>query len=1401
MGHSVVEIIKTPLSAIDAVPSEHEFKEEFDACLETVANFPIRGALSNFTPGPRVLADMGEGAQIPNGIYIRPIPRQDLFQYGPKWGLYFYSRRTPSDDQRKVRFFLDWDDYDVDTTGERPRLEYLKRYLRAELESLLNRRDGSVTIEHDVVRITPSNSGIRRSDIIEGKDKDSSAVTQKASLCAFLHQYTADVEWQWFYFQPEFYAEAIHPHLKDNAFSSPVVWASSCMELVHGHALAGLGHDYRALPPELAFMPVAAVMGNLRNEALDTERVFPNDAWGQEAYRVVSEIAPHGVLADALLFAIENRSLIATETLSSPAFARFVEQLPLAIKSGLTIDRASHLFAKVCNEIGGDNGENALSRCTQIISDIYCSGQAPWWFRRDVTLAHPSLRESEVSKLASIAGFAYEETAELYAEKGRELAAFSDVGEEAAMRFCSYVINNYGAGNPKRALSIAQYAVDLMREYGPLGSAEGLAGLEDSLEREKPASKIIAVLEGDEVNFQKSGLISLLAVFGMSHGTTGQLSDVTSQVGDLLKLHAPLSLPIENRAFNPVPVRASDAKHTAGLLGTHLSLGTRALLLELNPAPPPRSPAVAWHEFDRRLPHEVVTDRQQQRFIAMSYFAFFAQKMPEPLNPPPGFLAFLHRYDSIRDPNTVLTWPGFRSNYHEAIEHNNDLLVQKFAALSAVLDAQLIGLVSSSAVSRLFAWITAPLALDRRTQIEVAQSYAGRQDARDMVAHRAYGLLELHHQLERKVTEGQQRMIPRDRHRLLDPDFTPNEWAQERLGETNKKLANIEEHYHRERTYGEPSGFQSYESMLLTPPEIDQDEVIENTRRAIAEAQGDQQVLRRERFCALAPLIYNLNLLVAAGALNPREHRYCLDSLIGVMISRTESAEDFAKLHEEQNERWDREVEPRLELKPEPISKHFGIREFEALPCFDPTKVSAALASRLAEWSQLEGFIDEVRASVALLDAFKRLADEQDINGIVRGIPGWKGSLLQPKAKVIAAVYPGWMHQNFLRSCAGQITQAVSQINAGLADRYGSLAVANHALLGSYLMQCMLTEAGEGYSAIERCEEIPKLHKKSLRVLVSAEKLHAFEESVTKLRKNAAALLPIGCKLHLHSPIDGQKLRALQQIAPFGFSGGFKVDNADTCLVLPAMTSARELVEVARLLVEFKIISPQFPEYQFCIRGRLAPKLCAVLGATILLTAEDNPEYALEMFSSNGYDRQTGRRMVIYDAHGPLAHFPGNPKVGRHYESSRGFDGRTDIIGLIDITRAPTFQLVGSILSNGMFGGPLAELSEPFQNELRSTLERHGIADVLDTEWVLPEKGGRQSAAEHFHQGVIPCLNAWKKALEGFEEAQESGAPNIILEIRTLVDSFNEKATIIRDRLLNDPRFMAARRELYFEKK
>jgi hypothetical protein len=513
------------------------------------------------------------------------------------------------------------------------------------------------------------------------------------------------------------------------------------------------------------------------------------------------------------------------------------------------------------------------------------------------------------------------------------------------------------------------------------------------------------------------------------------------------------------------------------------------------------------------------------------------------------------------------------------------------------------------------------------------------------------------------------------------------------------------------------------------------------------------------------------------------------------MVLRTESDEDFAKLHEEQHERWSREIEPRFALKPKPISKHFGTREFEALPCFDPAKVSAALASRLSDWSELEGFIDEVRTSVALLDAFKRLADAHDITSIAQGMPGWEGSLLQPKAKVIAAVYPGWMHQNFLSACAGQITKAVSQINAGLTDRSGSLAIANHALLGSYLMQCMLAEAGDGYSAIERCEEIPELHKESLRLLVSKEKLHAFQEAVTELRKDAAALLPIGCKLHLHSPIDDQKLRALQQIAPFGFSGGFKVDNADTCLVLPAMTSARELVEVARLLVQFKIISPQFPEYQFCIRGRLTPKLCAVLGSTILLTAEDNPEYALDMFSSHGYDEGTGRRMVIYDAHGPLAHFPGNA-----YNSSRGFDGRTDIIGLIDITRAPTFQLVGSILSNGMFGGPLAELSEPFQNELRAALERHGIADVLDTEWVLPEGGGRQSAAEHFHQGIIPCLNAWKKALEGFEEAQGSGAPNIILDVRTLVDSYNEKATIIRDRLLNDRQFMAARRELYFEK-
>ncbi len=1398
MSTSVVALKSSPQESLSLPSRESEFLEDFRELLAEVSNFPIRALGGAYNPGPRCLADMSETETLPHYIYIRPLQgRHDLFQYGPKWGLFFYSSRTPSVEQFAIRRFLEEDRYERsgDHNQEGPRLSWLKQHLKGLTEALRDRREGSVRITDDTITITPSNGGIPATDLALSEDGDVSKRVERASVLAFLNQYTTKALFQWFYFQPEFYAQAVHPHLGQDAFRSPLAWAAACVEITHGHGVSCLGHDYRSLPPELAFMPLASVMGNVRNEELDRERVFARDAWSDATYRIVSAVTGDKVLPEAFLFALENRERLSHEELQSENFTTFVRALESALENGLNPDRASALF----QYLHAEAPETALARATQIITDIYCQGAAPWWFRRDFAIVTPSLSGDEIHKIAAIAGSSFEETATLYAAKGKELASFAEVGEEVAIRFCSLVINYYGAGNPERARAIGQYAVDLMGQYGTNGSARGLSILEDCLMREKPTSKIIAILEGSEASFAKPGLANLREVFGLSGASKGQSFDLSATVSDLLQLEGPLALPLENRAFNPVPLTGRGERRTAGLLGTHIPLGPRELLLECNASVAPQSPAVAWHEFEQRLASEVLGSPRKQRFIAQVYLAFFAAKMPEPLSPPRGFLRFLEQYDAIRDPNVVISWPGFRSKHHLHEENNRDLLVQKFAALSAVLDAQLIGLVSPKAVSRLFGWITAPLSAERLTRIEVAESYIGMRQPAEKVAARAYRLLNRHHSIAQEVEKWERRALPRDRYFLLEADFAPEPWAAQQLTIERERLANVERDCDDEfSSHDRP--LPPFESMLISPPEIDHEGVIENVRRAAGELQGTQQAYRREKFCAIAPTIYNLNLLVAAGVLDAREHRHCLDTLIEQLTVAPEHDSELMAFEEQSYESRDLCDDQPRSPNAETVQKHLDGKVLEFARCFDPAKVSSKLSASLLSWGALEGVTHAIRGSVQSIERLRDQAQSAHPENWGREIAGWEEPLLLPQRKVLAEVFPGWMHLVFLKQCAEEINAAVNTINRGLSRSNDSLAIANHALVGSFLMQRMIAEQGARDGEVAQLEEWPQVHKEGLSVLASDPKLDEFRGIVRELRRDAAALLPIGCKLHLHSKVDRRKLEALQLVAPFSFTGGFKVDNADDCIVLPAMTSARELVEVARLLVEFKIIKPEFPEYQFCIRGRLRPAQCAALGATILLSAVDNPEYSLEMFSAGNYNHETGKRMVIYDAAGPLASFPGE---GGHRRSGGGdfftFDGRTDMLGLIDISRAPTFQLIGSILSNGEYGGPLAELSIPFQADLRELLKRHGIEDILAASWVRGRDEGRDTTSDHFHRGVMPCLNAWKKALVTFEEDQASGAPNIILEMRTLVDLYGEKVRIIRDQLLSDPAFVAARKALFFE--
>lgn len=1326
----------------------------------------------SYTPSQLVLTDLGWHRELPNCVYTRPLVECHAeFQHGPRWGLFFYSQRTPSHAQREVRNF-----FRIGGTG------FLEHYIRDELEALRDRRHGVVAVSESdqTITITPSNCGVRRTDL-KTQESVVSATVARASDIAFLSQYVGSPGWQYFFFQPNLYSAAIHPHLSDQAFGSPLAWTAACMEIVHGHGVSCLNHDYRALASEHAFMLVAAEMGNLRNEERDRERVYNYDSWCKEAYRLIRSSASETIVSDVLLFALDNRDRLTHEQLSSQDFGQFVATVERALTNGLNPYHASSLFQLFHSEAP----DSALARTTKTISDIFCQGEVPWWFHRDFPIVNSGLRGAEVQMIASVAGFAFEETAPLYLAKGRELASFAEVGSERAIRFCSYVINNYGAGNSTRARAIVQYAIDFMREYGERGSTAGLTLLEDCLERSKPSSKIVAILEGPKASFSRFGLRNLRAVFGLASPQEEQSLELTSGVEAIRQLGCKLALPLESRAFNPIPLDHSVRERTAGLLGTHIPLGPRQLLLECAPPIQVPSPVVAWHEFDARLSSEVQRDREARSKIADIYFGLFSAKMPHPLNPPPGFLAFLQQYDEIRDPRIIHTWPGM-SEAARHTQNNRDLYVQKFLAVSAVLDAQLIGLVSQRAVDRLFNWITAPLSAGDVKAIEVVESYNAIRTSESRVAHLADKLLTFHHSLARDYRHIEVEKLPGDRHLLLEPDFEREARDALLLKELRYGLSDVEQ-AHRRKYQDYEVEPRSFEEHFEAADQIDPQQLIEAVRRSTRERLQLQQQGRRERFCAIAPMIYNLNLLVAARVLQAHEHRYCLDPLIERLISESPEGLETSITPIQDQEEGDRGI---LTPNAATVSEHLSADLLEWSDWLDQARVSEKLRGSLGSWKDLAEVTRAVRESIREGIELRDKVDAGDLTAICEANPVGSESLLRTPSngRMLDEASP-WLRALVLAQCdKGALSSARTRLpHSGGA----SLHVANQGLLGSFVAQTMINKVRQACPENPTLNQLGTLFQQSLANAISDESLNYFREVVREFRLSAAALSPIGCKLHLHSEMDQKKLDALSRLIPFQCNG-FKLDNAARCLTLPAMPSARELIEVARLLAEFGIIKPHFPEYQFCMQGRLPPEQCAILGATMILSAIDNPEYTPEMFATNR-DNQTGKRMVIYDAGGELAVFAGGAAGG----ASQGH-GRTDVIGIIDISRAPTFQLVGSILSHGIYGGPLADLSRPFQADLRELLRKHGLEDVLAASWVHGSHTQTEDASEHFFQGILPCLNAWKRGVPTLESDQQSGEPNIIAEMRDLVDRYNEKATLVRGTLLGDPAFVEARRDLFF---
>ncbi|MDD5213870.1 MAG: hypothetical protein PHG82_05580 [Candidatus Gracilibacteria bacterium] len=266
---------------------------------------------------------------------------------------------------------------------------------------------------------------------------------------------------------------------------------------------------------------------------------------------------------------------------------------------------------------------------------------------------------------------------------------------------------------------------------------------------------------------------------------------------------------------------------------------------------------------------------------------------------------------------------------------------------------------------------------------------------------------------------------------------------------------------------------------------------------------------------------------------------------------------------------------------------------------------------------------------------------------------------------------------------------------------------------------------------------------------------------------------PIGGKIHFKESISSKKKNILEKIYLFS-SSPFKLQHADTSMLLAPCESPFQMIEVLKRLHSLKIINDGDIELQLSIAGRLPNDLCGILASNMIFLKNYQTEYQKEAFHTGSWDNLTKSCIICYDA-GVLEKegFSNIPEE---------IAGRTDILGLRRIEEVLIFSIVSNLISQSHFGGVHQELGLDFIKEYRCLLEKYNISNILDGKWVHnPDDKDKESDLKDYsnhYELVKTCTDLLNEGIAKYNDNGDSSS--IIFELRDLLGKY-----ILRGNLLN----------------
>ena len=201
---------------------------------------------------------------------------------------------------------------------------------------------------------------------------------------------------------------------------------------------------------------------------------------------------------------------------------------------------------------------------------------------------------------------------------------------------------------------------------------------------------------------------------------------------------------------------------------------------------------------------------------------------------------------------------------------------------------------------------------------------------------------------------------------------------------------------------------------------------------------------------------------------------------------------------------------------------------------------------------------------------------------------------------------------------------------------------------------------------------------------------------------------PIWWKVHFTDPLQPITVEMLKEISGITATP-FKLLEQDTSLCLPACNSPLEIMNIIYQFSQLWVINQKKPELQLSVAGRIPNHHAAILWSTMLFLKPYKVYYPESAFATT-HDNLTQRCILCYDSW--VLNTEGFPQL------PTGIAGRTDILGIRDISEVVSYYLLWNLISQSYWWWALQEAWLEFIKLYLELLEENGLSHLLEGKWV-----------------------------------------------------------------------------------